>query len=301
MQKRPPVGVPKQESRIPLDPEFPIRLSGGGRDGISDLPIDYLHGHDCLEIGLILDGSGVFFVGGKVLRFQGGDAVVIPPGVDHRAQSTRGVASHACWIYLDSTRLFSPVCPDADQLLLPLGWPGFRYLVAGRQHPELVERVRAMARELSQQERGYRACVQHLGVALLTGLGRLVPEGAQAPARSARDRQSVLARLAPALNILSREYAREIDCPRLARACHCSATNFRRLFRKAFSKSPKDYLTHLRLQIAAGMLAHTDRRILDISLDCGFQTLSSFNRHFRRILKVSPREWRKRGEGSGGR
>jgi AraC-like DNA-binding protein len=295
MRKRPIAAVPKHESDIPLSAEFPIRLAGFPLDVISDQPVESMHGHGCLEIGLIQDGSGVFFAGGKVLRFRGGDLVVLPPGVFHRAQSTKGTTAHAFWLYLDSTRLLSPVCPDADRLLLALAQPTFRNVVSGRHHPELADLVRAIVRELNQRQTDYRACVQHLAGALLTGLNRQVPADAQKSALRVRRRQTVLSQMAPALNILSREYARDIGCPQLAKACHASPTNFRRLFRKAFSKSPKDYLTHLRIQIAAGMLEHTDLRILEISLDCGFLTLSSFNRHFKRILGVAPRDWRKRG------
>jgi len=45
--------------------------------------------------------------------------------------------------------------------------------------------------------------------------------------------------------------------------------------------------------MASSLLISTDKRVLDIALETGFPTLSSFNRDFKKQLGSSPREWRK--------
>jgi len=99
-------------------------------------------------------------------------------------------------------------------------------------------------------------------------------------------------RVAPALQRVASNYMNPLTTEELAKACHMSLTHFRRIFRQAVGRSPLQYLNHLRIQMAASLLAGTDRTVLDISLAVGYETLSTFNRNFKAIMGTSPREWR---------
>ena len=63
--------------------------------------------------------------------------------------------------------------------------------------------------------------------------------------------------------------------------------------RQAIRRSPAQYLTQLRVGMAALLLESTDRKVLDISTEVGYPTLSSFNRHFRTVMGMPPRQWRR--------
>jgi AraC-like DNA-binding protein len=102
--------------------------------------------------------------------------------------------------------------------------------------------------------------------------------------------------VAPALAYVAGHYAEDVYISQLARLCHVSVPYFRRLMRAATGVSPQEYITHMRLQMAASLLVSTNKRVLDIAMDTGFPTLSSFNRHFKEQLRCSPREWRTRGQ-----
>ena len=78
----------------------------------------------------------------------------------------------------------------------------------------------------------------------------------------------------------------------LAKSCFMSLSNFRRLFNQTIKKTPFKYLTHMRIQMAAVLLADTDKTVLEISLATGYTTLSSFNRQFKAVMGVPPRVWR---------
>ena len=279
-------------SPIRLNPAFPLGLGPIRKYPQDDQPIRFLHQHDCLEIGYWHDGSGIFAAEGKVFRFRGGDVAVTPPGVFHFAQSSKGTVSRGTWIFLDSSRLLAASFGEAQSLVAFLGHPELKNIISGKKHPEVVELVRAIIRELDDAKPGYRTAAKGLVLALLVRLERLLPAGGNRTAVAGRRRTTALARLAPALDILSREYSSEIDFSRLSKACHTSPASLRRLFKTVLSKSPQDYLPHLRIQAAAVMLENTDKRVLDVALDCGFNTLSNFTRMFHRTLGVSPREWR---------
>ena len=100
-------------------------------------------------------------------------------------------------------------------------------------------------------------------------------------------------RVAPALHCLTSRYAASVRVEELARQCCMSLTNFRRVFRAVTGRSPMDYLINLRVQMAASLLRNTTRPITEIAMDVGCPTLSTFNRHFRRLQAMSPRDWRR--------
>lgn len=65
------------------------------------------------------------------------------------------------------------------------------------------------------------------------------------------------------------------------------------LFKKAFGTTLVDYITHHRISHAQRLLVTTDRKILDVAMASGFNTLSRFNEAFRRNCGCTPREYRK--------
>ena len=61
---------------------------------------------------------------------------------------------------------------------------------------------------------------------------------------------------------------------------------------------PVDLVTEARLDHAASQLALTERSIVDIALECGFESLSHFYRIFRRKRGETPRAYRLRSQAS---
>lgn len=78
----------------------------------------------------------------------------------------------------------------------------------------------------------------------------------------------------------------------LATVCHISETHLRRIFQESFRMSPVEYISWFRVRTACKELRKTNLPVSDVALHCGFTTISTFNRNFRRILEVSPQEWR---------
>jgi len=78
----------------------------------------------------------------------------------------------------------------------------------------------------------------------------------------------------------------------LARVAHFSPYHFHRIFRGIVGESLQEHIRRLRLERAAQRLKHTDRSVLEIALEAGFQTHESFTRAFRAVLGCSPSEFR---------
>ncbi len=83
-----------------------------------------------------------------------------------------------------------------------------------------------------------------------------------------------------------------VDVHDIARASNYSTYHFCRVFRALVGDSPKEYLRKRRLTIAAERLAAGESSILDIALDCQFDSHASFTRAFRQLFDVTPEQYR---------
>jgi transcriptional regulator GlxA family with amidase domain len=88
-------------------------------------------------------------------------------------------------------------------------------------------------------------------------------------------------------------YSQPIEVKELARLLHLSVSQFERRFRKVFQISPLKHIMNVRIRAASLRLTTTNDTIASIALDCGFYDHSHFTRNFRKIMGVSPKEYRK--------
>lgn len=77
-----------------------------------------------------------------------------------------------------------------------------------------------------------------------------------------------------------------------AHLCGMSVSSFKRKFSEVYDESPKKYFAKMKLQKASKMLLTDDIRIYEIAYDCGFETISTFNRTFKTHFGQSPSEYR---------
>ncbi len=71
-----------------------------------------------------------------------------------------------------------------------------------------------------------------------------------------------------------------------------SAKSFSRFFKKNTGKAFVPYVNELRVGLACQKLIETDASISEICFESGFNNLSNFNRRFKEVKGVSPRELR---------
>ncbi len=102
--------------------------------------------------------------------------------------------------------------------------------------------------------------------------------------------------LAGALDYVSRHYHHEIKVSSLAEACNMSESHFRRVFEEGMNMKPLDYINLIRVQSACELLKKTGKSMEEVGEESGFASISAFNRNFRKILNVSPYQWKKSKE-----
>ena len=80
----------------------------------------------------------------------------------------------------------------------------------------------------------------------------------------------------------------------VAGAVQLSPNHFSEKFKAVTGINFADYVARLRFEKVRTLLANTDRSITEIAFGVGFQSLSQFNRVFKRLAGESPRQYRSR-------
>ncbi|MBQ8433114.1 MAG: helix-turn-helix transcriptional regulator [Clostridia bacterium] len=78
----------------------------------------------------------------------------------------------------------------------------------------------------------------------------------------------------------------------LAERYGCSEVYFRREFRKCYHASPLEYLKKRRMEMACRLLETRLYSVAEVATRAGFDSISYFSAEFRRMMGVSPREYR---------
>jgi AraC-like DNA-binding protein len=99
-------------------------------------------------------------------------------------------------------------------------------------------------------------------------------------------------RLKKSVTLMKGNLSKSITLGELAKASHLSSYHFLRCFKSAYSKTPFQYLTHLRLKHACKLLRETNQPVNVIVLKCGFENDSSFIRLFKREFRITPVSFR---------
>jgi AraC-like DNA-binding protein/ligand-binding sensor protein len=78
----------------------------------------------------------------------------------------------------------------------------------------------------------------------------------------------------------------------VAQAAGASVFHFCKVFHKSTGLKFTDYVARVRLEEARTQLLNPNRRISEVAYDVGFQSLTQFNRMFKRVFGQSPSEFR---------
>jgi AraC family transcriptional regulator len=84
----------------------------------------------------------------------------------------------------------------------------------------------------------------------------------------------------------------DIKLADLAALLDMSQFHFSRLFKQSIGITPYQYLLQQRVERAKQLLKQTERSIMDIALECGFNSHSHLSKQFRQVTGMSPRAYR---------
>ena len=98
-----------------------------------------------------------------------------------------------------------------------------------------------------------------------------------------------------ALEYIDNNLDEPISFKSIAKKFNFSPYYFHRMFSVIVGKTIATHIRDRRLQAACADLAATDKSIISIGFDCGYDSAQSFSRGFKQMYGLSPSEYRKQG------
>ncbi len=257
------------------------------------------HFHPEVELTLITAGQGQRFVGDSIETFKPGDLVLLGSNLPHtwyapaptawagEPEPGLGVGSVVIQFNRDFAGQEFWRRPEADavrQLLeraqqglhFPTNHRGVADLMAAMHHQDGWGRLLTLLKMLGE-------------LASDPDAGRPLSDVAHAlpPRRDDQPRIDIACRL------IAERYTQPLNQAQVADAIHLSPSSFSRFFKRMTGRTFVGYVHELRIADACRRLAESDQPITQICFDCGFDNISNFNRVFRKLRSISPRDYRK--------
>lgn len=273
------------------DPGF--RLKVIERD--PELPYP-LHSHDFFELVVIVSGKATHFTETNSFTLMTGNVFVIPPGLEHGYRDVQNLRLYN--ILFDNTR-FEESFHDLRNM------PGYHALLriepnyrsdtglstlmqlTPAQSAEIIPLIERMQRESDSIETDIGAQSQAFAylINLLVTLFRIYAEHPR------KDNQMIM-RIADALSYLESHTDRPVGTKELMEITNMSSSTLNRHFRNATGLSPVEFHIQRRIERACRLIRTSGLSMGEISEATGFSDANYFSRQFRKVMGMSPRQYR---------
>jgi len=99
-------------------------------------------------------------------------------------------------------------------------------------------------------------------------------------------------RMSDVYTYIRENYFRTIPLEKIAKVAKMSPFAFSRYFKKNSGAGFIEYLNRVRTNKACYLLRETEYQVHEIAMECGFASISNFNKQFRKAEGISPRDFR---------
>jgi AraC family L-rhamnose operon transcriptional activator RhaR/AraC family L-rhamnose operon regulatory protein RhaS len=279
------------ESRYFPIPGFPLACWLDEHHGEMEV-----HTHDFHELVIILRGYGRHVTVGRGYDVEAGDVFLICGDMAHGYTQTKHMS--LANILFNPQRLHLPLADLHDV-------PGYhalfqveprmrrsgRFLNQLHLAPDaLTEAAALIARlrqEIDRREPGYRFAARTHLMSLIGFLSRIYFETANVEPRP-------LKRMSELLSFINDRFREPIDIGRLTHMAGMSRSTLTRAFHAVMGCSPIEHVIRVRIAHAAELLRQPGVRITDVAFESGFTDSNYFTRQFKKVMGVSPSEYRRR-------
>jgi AraC-like DNA-binding protein len=250
-----------------------------------------IHSHRNYELNFVVNARGRRFVEGNIANFKEGDLVLMGPEIAHGwevmsgDEKPRSITIHFAEDFFESG--FFDI-PEFESI---------RYIQEKSKYglhfqsiqPEILERkLRAL-----MKKGGFDAMIQLLMIfrklSKTENIKWLTNPEHTWNGRIIRDE-----RINKIYDYVFRNFHNEIKLEDVARLVNLSESAFCTYFKKTTKKPFFTFLKEVKINFACKLLtAEKNKTIAEIAFESGYKNIANFNRQFREITNMNPREYRK--------
>lgn len=255
--------------------------------------MDVRHFHDEYEIFYILKGQREFFFNNRSFLAGPGDLILIDSDMIHmtRCPEHADPGYERIILYITTHRMaqMDARFPGLNFTAFLRENPGIYHLTESQQEGFLTL-YRLFREEETRRPFGYVQAIEaHTLLFLLRLVRELTPGESILPLHGEDGKYACVYQLA---DYLTQHFAEQHSLDELAAHFYLSKFYMCRLFRKVVGYSVSEYQTILRIQKAREYLAKTKWNVSVIAERVGYNSLTHFEREFKRYMKISPLKYR---------
>ena len=252
------------------------------------------HWHEDVEFACVVDGIVECHSPGNKLTLNAGEGCFIPSGLPHMVRPAPGAHEGHMRIIRFDVGLLSNVRSVAERYIAPIqnksGLAALPLWPTDDTSKTILNALADVFDIASAEPRAFELNIMALLYRIWTNLFLIFQTASD---DAGFDNDIPVARLKVMLDHIHAHYSSPMSVAELSAAAGVSEREVYRIFRQLLSTTPTLYLQHYRIHTAARLLRETKRKIEEISLDTGFSSITYFDKAFKDLMGVSPRQFRK--------
>ena len=252
------------------------------------------HFHPEFEIMLILEGSGMRFVGDSMERFQAGDLVLLGSGIPHLFRSDQDyyqkgsdLRSRAIVVYFKEDFLGESFWKLAQvnsiKKLLLLSKRGIQF--RGAAKAELTRQIQ----KLDDQKNGIGRIIDLLSIL------KTMTEDKEYETLSSifftKNSEEEVERINKVYQFIIDNYTYNPSLEQVSEVANMSPTAFCRYFKSHTNKTYTQFLNEIKIGNACKLLIDKQFNVSQICFETGFNNFTHFNSQFKRIMGLTPKQY----------
>jgi AraC family transcriptional regulator, transcriptional activator of pobA len=279
----------------PFDPSFPVAVTFqvfGERQPVR------MNRHDYFEIVYVMDGEITCQVAERSFKCKPGELVVIGSSLYHRMwRQTRAHPKVAALFFMPEVVCEAGANGGQAEFLMPfyLQEADFPFVVRASSGipAEVFGLIRRIHAALPVSSGLARLSVHtYLKMALVLLVNHYSAYIDRQHSNNAK--QHSLRRIAPLFEFLETHYHQAVRVEDGAELLGISKPHFMRLFKHVTGQSFISYLNHFRIAKAQALLTSSDKPLAELSQEVGFCDQSYFGSVFRKTVRMTPLNYRRR-------
>lgn len=258
------------------------------------------HYHPEYELVLVNKSTGRRMVGDHIGYFEEDDLVLMGPGIHHvwvnDAIYLNNQADHLADAivihFLEDFLLGKQIIelPELEPLKRVLNASRRGIVIYGETRSQIIKIMRRM-----KDENGIQRLSSLLSIFDILNRSHEF-ETLASPNYMMRTKQSAYTsdRHSKITDYIMRNFDKEITLNEVAEEASMAITTFCNFFKTHYRMTFVEYLNTIRIAHVCKLLSEeSDKNIVEIAYECGYNNLANFNRQFKRLKGMSPTEYKK--------